>query len=152
MVPCLLASLQGAIRLSHLLQRVIKSSTRCMSARETSTILLDEHMVSGSYHVPFFLFQKVPTPFSFHPSLVLSSLQVSESEQKTVAFQQFCRQLYHACLVYIYSPLRPAMTIPEVVQCPDGHFRHSIFSIGPYIADYPEQVWLACIIQNWCPK
>ncbi|KAJ7307889.1 hypothetical protein DFH08DRAFT_615925, partial [Mycena albidolilacea] len=24
--------------------------------------------------------------------------------------------------------------------------------IGPYIADYPEQVWLAAIVQNWCPK
>ena len=32
------------------------------------------------------------------------------------------------------------MTTPEVVRCPDGHFRHAIYGIGPYIADYPEQV------------
>ncbi|KAH9976656.1 hypothetical protein BGW80DRAFT_1250159 [Lactifluus volemus] len=24
--------------------------------------------------------------------------------------------------------------------------------LGPYIADYPEQVWLAAIVQGWCPK
>jgi hypothetical protein len=90
--------------------------------------------------------------FSSIRMLILSSLQASESERKTVAFQQFCRQLYHSCLAYIYSPLRPAMSTPEVVRCPDGHFRRSIYSIGPYIADYPEQVWLACIVSNWCPK
>ena len=44
------------------------------------------------------------------------------------------------------------MNVPEVVCCPDGHFRHAIFSIGPDIADYPEQVWLTGIVQNWCPK
>ncbi|KAJ7845013.1 hypothetical protein B0H14DRAFT_3685165 [Mycena olivaceomarginata] len=35
---------------------------------------------------------------------------------------------------------------------PDGHLRRVIYGIGPYIADYPEQVWLAAIVQNWCPK
>jgi hypothetical protein len=44
------------------------------------------------------------------------------------------------------------MTTPEVVKCPDGHFRQAIYGIGPYIADYPEQVWLAAIVQGWCPK
>ncbi|KAF8812067.1 hypothetical protein BYT27DRAFT_7221263 [Phlegmacium glaucopus] len=44
------------------------------------------------------------------------------------------------------------MTVPEVVRCPDGHFRRAIYSLGPYIADYPEQVWLAGIVQGWCPK
>jgi hypothetical protein len=39
-----------------------------------------------------------------------------------------------------------------VVRCPDGHYRRVVYGIGPYIADYPEQVWLACIVQNWCPK
>ena len=37
-------------------------------------------------------------------------------------------------------------------QCPDGRHRHVIWGIGPYIADYPEQVLLACVVQNWCPK
>lgn len=44
------------------------------------------------------------------------------------------------------------MTVPKVIQCPDGHFRRVVYSIGPYIADYPEQVWLTGTVQNWCPK
>jgi Plavaka transposase len=44
------------------------------------------------------------------------------------------------------------MTVPEVVRCPDGHFRRAVYSIGPVIADYPEQVWLSGIVQGWCPK
>lgn len=44
------------------------------------------------------------------------------------------------------------MTAPKVVKCPGQHFRRAIFSIGPYIADYPEQVWLSGIVSNWCPK
>jgi hypothetical protein len=38
------------------------------------------------------------------------------------------------------------------MKCPDGHFCHVMFSLGPYIADYPEQVWLTGIVSNWCPK
>ena len=37
-------------------------------------------------------------------------------------------------------------------QCSDGHYRRVIWGIGPYIADYPEQALLACIVQNWCAK
>ena len=44
------------------------------------------------------------------------------------------------------------MTKPEVVLCPDGHYRLIIWELGPYIADYPEQVLLSCIIQGWCAK
>lgn len=44
------------------------------------------------------------------------------------------------------------MTLPEVVLCPDGHYRFIIWELGPYIADYPEQVLLACIVQGWCAR
>ena len=44
------------------------------------------------------------------------------------------------------------MTVPEVVRFPDGHFRKVIYGLGPYIADYPEQALLACIVQGWCPR
>ncbi|TEB28410.1 hypothetical protein FA13DRAFT_1711732 [Coprinellus micaceus] len=37
-------------------------------------------------------------------------------------------------------------------SCPDGHLRRAVYSIGPVIADYPEQVWLSGIVQGWCPK
>ena len=41
---------------------------------------------------------------------------------------------------------------PEILRCPDGHYRRAIYRLGPYIADYPEQALLACIVQGWCPK
>ncbi|KAJ7754298.1 hypothetical protein B0H14DRAFT_3096710 [Mycena olivaceomarginata] len=44
----------------------------------------------------------------------------------------------------------PGMTTPVVRRCPDGHFRRIIYDFGPFIADYPEQVMLASIVQNWC--
>ncbi|KAH9959514.1 hypothetical protein BJV74DRAFT_880098 [Russula compacta] len=27
-----------------------------------------------------------------------------------------------------------------------------IYGVGPYIADYPEQALLACVVLGWCPK
>ena len=48
--------------------------------------------------------------------------------------------------------IKPQMTIPEVMWCPDGHFRCVIYGLGPYIADYPEQALLACVVQGWCTK
>ncbi|TFK17085.1 hypothetical protein FA15DRAFT_553625, partial [Coprinopsis marcescibilis] len=73
-------------------------------------------------------------------------------EAKTLAYQVFVQQMYHACIARIFAPLRPYMTSPDIVRCPDGHLRKAIYSIGPVIANYPEQVWLSCIVQQWCPK
>ena len=67
-------------------------------------------------------------------------------------FRIFKKQLYHHAIAYILSPLRPGMTTPHVLQCPDGHLRHAIFELGPFIADYPDQVYLSGIVQGWCPK
>ncbi|KAF8263140.1 hypothetical protein EI94DRAFT_1704234 [Lactarius quietus] len=41
---------------------------------------------------------------------------------------------------------------PKVMKCPDGHFHQIVIGLGPYIADYPEQVWLSGIVSNWCAK
>jgi Plavaka transposase len=60
--------------------------------------------------------------------------------------------LYHKCLEIIFSPFKPYMEKAKVIRCPDGHLCHEIFSLGPYIADYPEQVWLSGVVSNWCPK
>jgi hypothetical protein len=68
------------------------------------------------------------------------------------AFQKFKRQLYHSSISAILSTLKPAMSKPAVYRCPDGHFRRVIFRIGPFIADYPEQVMLAGIKKGWCPQ
>ncbi|KAI9436205.1 hypothetical protein H4582DRAFT_2078816 [Lactarius indigo] len=67
-------------------------------------------------------------------------------------FRKFCRQLFHSSLAQILSSVRPATSTPEVTRTPDGHFRRVIYSIGPYIADYPEQALLACTVQGWCPR
>jgi hypothetical protein len=67
-------------------------------------------------------------------------------------YRNFRRQLLHTSLAKILDSLKPGMTTPEVVRCPDGHFRRVIYGLGPYIADYPEQCLLACTVQGWCPK
>lgn len=70
----------------------------------------------------------------------------------TPEFRRFTKQLYHASLAKIYAPIRQFMTEPDVARCPDRHFRRVVYDIGPIIADYPEQVVLAGIVQGWCPK
>jgi hypothetical protein len=67
-------------------------------------------------------------------------------------FRMFRRQLFHSSLAAILEPLRSAMTTPEVTRCPDGHFRRVIYGLGPYIADYVEQVLITSVVQGWCPK
>ncbi|KAF8809249.1 hypothetical protein BYT27DRAFT_7222511 [Phlegmacium glaucopus] len=86
------------------------------------------------------------------PVAFLPIPKTNKTQRKKPAFQKFCRQLYHRCLEFVFQPLRPFMTTPKVVKCPDGHFRKAIFGLGPYIADYPEQVYLAGVVSNWCPK
>jgi hypothetical protein len=67
-------------------------------------------------------------------------------------FRNFRRQLFHSSLARILSSLQPGMLVPEVVKCADGQYRRAIYGLGPYIADYPEQVLIAGICQSWCPK
>lgn len=40
----------------------------------------------------------------------------------------------------------------EIVRYGDGYYRRTIYGLGPYIADYPEQCLLGCIVQNWCGR
>ncbi|KAG1720918.1 uncharacterized protein EDB91DRAFT_1240359 [Suillus paluster] len=67
-------------------------------------------------------------------------------------FHKFHCQLFQSSLAKILERLRPGMTKPEVVRFGDGHFWHVIYGLGPYIADYEEQVLLTCIVQGWCPR
>ena len=69
-----------------------------------------------------------------------------------MTFRKFCRQLIHTSLARNLTPVKAFMEVPEVAKFPDGHFHHAIYSLGPYIADYPEQALLACIVQGWCAK
>ncbi|KAJ6609298.1 hypothetical protein B0H10DRAFT_2166369 [Mycena sp. CBHHK59/15] len=86
------------------------------------------------------------------PVAFLAIPKTSKKHRSKPAFQKFCWQMYHASLARIFEPLKANMTTPDIVRCPDGHFCRVIYGLGPYIADYPEQVWLAGIVQNWCPK
>ena len=67
-------------------------------------------------------------------------------------FRQFRRGVFHDSLRCILSSLKPGMSKPEVIRYADGYYRRTIYGLGPYIADYPEQAFLCCIVQGWCPK
>ncbi|KAG2743057.1 hypothetical protein P692DRAFT_20878964 [Suillus brevipes Sb2] len=82
-------------------------------------------------------------------------LAIPKAERKydnDVAFRKFKRQLYHASISAILQPLKPGMETPLIRRCPDGHYRRVIYDLAAYIADYPEQLMVAGIVQNWCAK
>ena len=60
-------------------------------------------------------------------------------------FRNFRRHMLHTTLEAIFETLYPAMSEPKAKLCADGHYHCTIYGLGPYIADYPEQVLLACI-------
>ncbi|KAI6094812.1 hypothetical protein F5141DRAFT_1191608 [Pisolithus sp. B1] len=67
-------------------------------------------------------------------------------------FHTFWRHLFHTSLEAIFHAMCLAMTKPQSAKCADGHYCRAIYGLGPYIADYPEQALLACIVQGWCPN
>ncbi|KAJ7612911.1 hypothetical protein DFH06DRAFT_1274599 [Mycena polygramma] len=80
---------------------------------------------------------------------VMAFLSIPKSVKE---FRKFRRQLFHSSIARILQPLKPHMTKPRITRCADGHFRRAIYGLGPYIADYPEQALLACIVQGHCPR
>ncbi|KAG1870501.1 hypothetical protein C8R48DRAFT_596843 [Suillus tomentosus] len=87
--------------------------------------------------------------------VIIGFLSIPKTTRKYAhddSFRLFRRQLFHCSLSAILSTLKPVMTKYEVLRCADGHFRRIIFSLGPYIADYEEQLVLSCTVKNWCPK
>ncbi|KAH9061851.1 hypothetical protein EDB83DRAFT_2315615 [Lactarius deliciosus] len=82
----------------------------------------------------------------------LSILTAKKKHAPSLEFRQFKRKLFHGLIAKILQPLHTAMTIPELVRFGDGHYRHVMYGLGPYIADYEEQVLLACIVRGWCAK
>src|SRR4051812_22806663 len=103
--------------------------------------------------VHFWQSQKVSTLVTILLCTDNSYLLPADREfSQSAAFRNFRRQLFHSSLSTILQSLKPGMTKPEVTLCSDGHYRRAIYGLGPYIADYPEQVLLAGIVQGWCPK
>ncbi|KAN0124616.1 hypothetical protein V8E53_001577 [Lactarius tabidus] len=82
----------------------------------------------------------------------LSIPKTKKKDASSLEFRKFKRKLFHASLTKILSSLRPAMTAPELVRFGDGHYRRVVYGLGPYIADYEEQVLLSCIVRGWCGK
>jgi hypothetical protein len=76
----------------------------------------------------------------------------SREHQNSAEFRRFRCDIFHASLTHILSSLKPHMSTPRVTLCSDGHYRRIIYCLGPYIADYPEQVLLSCIVQGWCAR
>lgn len=67
-------------------------------------------------------------------------------------YRKFRRQLFHESITQIFRSVHDAMESPIILRCSDGQYRRGIFSFGPYIADYPEQCYIASVVQGWCPK
>jgi Plavaka transposase len=75
-----------------------------------------------------------------------------KQHEDSLEFQYFHWQLFHMSLVCILQAVKPWMRKPHITQCGDGHLRHVIYGLSPYIADYPKQVLFACVVLGWCPK
>ncbi|KAK6981749.1 hypothetical protein R3P38DRAFT_2578132 [Favolaschia claudopus] len=78
--------------------------------------------------------------------------KTDREHESSSEFRTFRRNLFHGSPKYIFESLRDAMETPEVVLFGDGHYRRVVYGLGPYIADYPEQVLLTCVVQGWCPR
>jgi len=77
-------------------------------------------------------------------------ISADRADANTDDFCDFKRQLFHASVARIITTLIPGMESPEVVRCSDNHFRRAIYGLGPYIADYQEQVLVLCVVGEWC--
>ncbi|KAI6097698.1 hypothetical protein EDD16DRAFT_1697820 [Pisolithus croceorrhizus] len=80
---------------------------------------------------------------------LLGFLSIPKTDKEFEAdpeFRTFWRHLFHTSLEAIFHSMRPAMMKPQYVKCADGHYCRAIYGLGPYIADYPEQALLACIL------
>ena len=82
----------------------------------------------------------------------MMSYLASNEFSNDATFRKFRCQLLHSSLAKVLESLKAGMTIPEIVRFLDGHYKKVIYRLGPYIADYPEQALLVCIVQGWCPK
>ena len=77
---------------------------------------------------------------------------VDKQHSDDIEYCRFHHQLFHSSLAKILRSVQEGMTIPDVMQTPDSHLHCAIYSLGSYIADYPEQALLTCMVQGWCPQ
>ena len=75
----------------------------------------------------------------------------ARKDTDTEEFHHFKRTLTHGSIAKILLPIKPFMTTLDIVWCPDQYFHWVLYSLGPHISDYPEQVMVVWILLNWCP-
>jgi Plavaka transposase len=153
MGPCLYPSSLVVIKPQFRLPPDTQNIGQYTCPLETSTIMFDVHTRMASSFLVFWPYPRVSHFISYIETHTDSDPVSAEKKYKNdVSYRKFRQQLLHTSLVKMLAPLKPGMTTPEVARCPDGHFRKVIYDLGPYIADYPEQALLACIVQGWCLK
>ena len=102
--------------------------------------------------VLFWLFQRVRGLYSLI-FLTLMHISTADGEHHdSEEFRHFWWALFHGSLKEILKSLQPGMENYSVVHFGDGHYHCTVLGLSPYIADYPEQALLACIVQGWCTK
>ncbi|KAG2132994.1 hypothetical protein DEU56DRAFT_739164 [Suillus clintonianus] len=82
----------------------------------------------------------------------LSIPKSTKEHNDDIKYRNFRRQLFQRSLAKIFESVKPFMETFDVTRFPDGHFRRTVYGLGPYIADYPEQLILSGVVQNWCPR
>lgn len=99
-------------------------------------------------------FLAIPKSESIRAVLVQSLIYTVATKEhaNNVEYHNFRRQLFQCSLAKIFESVKPYMTTHDIARCSDGHYRRVIYGLGPYIADYPEQVLLSGVVQGWCPK
>lgn len=141
----------GVTRLQSRLPQGTLSTILSISLLETFSIAFGVRTATVLYWWGFLLFQNVSQYVDVLSQLLICIVATKE-HANDVDFRNFRRQMFHCSLAKILESLKPNMTTPDIVCCPDGHYRRVIYGLGPYIADYPEQVILSGVVQGWCPK
>ena len=79
--------------------------------------------------------------------LLVSTIELAlQKHAADPIFHNFHQQLFHYLLSQIPSFLHPAMSKSKAVRFKNGHYCHVIYGLGHYIANYEEQILLACIV------
>ncbi|KAF8836924.1 hypothetical protein BDN67DRAFT_991964 [Paxillus ammoniavirescens] len=94
----------------------------------------------------------VPIILGSDKTTVLVAMSQNDYYPLYMSIGNFRRQLFHSSLSMILQSLKPDMSNPEVTCFGDSYYHRVIYGLGPYIADYEEQVLLSCIVCNWCAK
>ncbi|KAG2117733.1 hypothetical protein DEU56DRAFT_874097 [Suillus clintonianus] len=148
----------GAHRFQDFMSAIFHPFSNFLISHNSQDLIAEDPNTIGSMFVPIILGSdkttvSVATGHNQYWPVYMSIGNIRNNESaKDAHFRKFRRQLLHSSLAKMLESLKPGMTTDEVVHSPDGHFRRAVYGLGPYIADYPEQALLACIVQNWCPK